>query len=355
MAALLFVAAWTSSASAHAQAGAKTRQQQEAELAKRDALIEELRRRVQALEERVGRGAASAPQKPADDAADEQLLARALERSLVRAGAVLLPSGQWEIEPSLRYDYTRRSGLAIVGGAVVSQDIRRETAMAGLGVRLGLPWSTQLEFALPYGRQRVETLTGSDSRSPADTGVGDVQLGASKRLVAEGERWPGLIGNLTWQSATGSSNLGVLAIPAEGSLATTPALGAGYDTLHARLIAAKRTDPLVFVGFLGHSFSRSTDIGSARVDPSDSNSAGLRAILAASPDVSLRAGFSMARSGDLRVNGAAVPGSGQTVAILELGTSWSLGRRTLLDVFVGAGLTDASPDFLIGIALPLRF
>lgn len=354
---------------AHAQAGARTVRELESELAKRDALINDLQRRVQALEERLRQTASppsataqaltSAPrptsQQPADDASDEEVLARALERSLVRSGAVLLTRGQWELEPGVQYDYTRRSGLGIEGATVVSKDFRRETYMLGLGLRVGLPWSSQLELAIPYGRQRVESVTGAAASTSAETGLGDIQLGISKQLRAEREGRPGLIGNLTLQRSTGASNLGLLAIPTAGSLAATPSLGTGYDALHARLTATKRMDPLVFVGSVAHSFNHSTNAGGARVKASDSNTVGFRAILAASPEVSLRTGFSLTRSGDFRINGTPLAGSRQTVGILELGGSWSLSRSMLLDLFIGTALTEESPDFMIGMALPIRF
>src|SRR5688572_13986358 len=64
------------------------------------------------------------PAPPAEEAVDEELLARALERSLVITGGVLLPPGQFEIEPGFQFDYTGRSTIGLV---------RRETVVASLG------------------------------------------------------------------------------------------------------------------------------------------------------------------------------------------------------------------------------
>jgi hypothetical protein len=286
------------------------------------------------------------PGQPAEEAVDEELLARALERSLVITGGVLLPPGQFEIEPGFQFDYTGRSTIGLV---------RRETVVASLGLRVGLPWTSQLELAVPYGRQKVETLIGGVSSSVDDSGMGDVQIGLSKELMSAGRGGTSLIGNITYQNASGDSNLALLGNPALGTLLSSTSLGAGFDSVQATLTAVKRMDPLVFLGSFTHSFNRSTTAGGADIDPSDSNSVNFRAILATSPSASLRLGFSLARSGDLKVNGAPLAGSKQTLGLLELGGSVVITRRVLLDVAFAAGLTESAPDFILGVSLPIRF
>ena len=372
-AAALLLCAWVSGA--HAQAGAKSAQQLEEELARRDSVISDLQRRVQALEEKLGtpgrtpgpgpspaaptrRGLAppsARTDKAADQGIDEELLARALERSLVLSGGILLPRGQFEIEPGLQYDYTRRSGLGIVGSAVATRDIRRDNYVASLGFRAGLPWDAQLELKVPYGYQKIESITAGVSAIDDDTGIGDVRVGVSKQLLQGGSGGLGLIGNITWQESTGDANLAVLSSSASGLLTPSTSLGVGFDSLQTTLTAVKRMDPLVFLGSLSHSFNRSTTAGGASIDPSDTNSGSFRAILAASPDVSLRGGLSLARTGNTKLNGATIPGSRQFVGLVELGGSVVLTRRVLLDVAVGAGLTQDSPDLVLGVSLPIRF
>lgn len=291
-------------------------------------------------------GKPAKPGQPAEEFIDEELLARALERSLVITGGVLLPRGQFEVEPGLQFDYTGRSVIGLV---------RRETIVASLGLRVGLPWTSQLELAVPYVRQKVETLIGGVSSTADDSGIGDVQIGLSKELVSTGRSGTSLIGNITYQNASGDSNLAFIGNPAL-SLLALPSLGAGFDAVQATLTAVKRMDPLVFLGSLTHSFNRSTTAASgAEIDPSDSTGASFRAILATSPSASLRLGFSLARSGDLKVNGAPLPGSKQTLGLLEMGGSVVITRRVLLDVAFAAGLTETAPDFILGVSLPIRF
>jgi hypothetical protein len=71
--------------------------------------------------------------------------------------------------------------------------------------------------------------------------------------------------------------------------------------------------------------------------------------------VSVRGGFSFTRIGKTRLNGAAIEGTRSIASILELGTSVVLGRSQLLDLSLGIGLTAESPDFLIGLSMPIRF
>jgi len=132
-------------------------------------------------------------------------------------------------------------------------------------------------------------------------------------------------------------------------------VGSGHDAFVARLTATKRLDPMVFVGSLSHVWSRPENVAGVDVRTGDVNGASLRAILAASPDVSVRAGLSFARTGKLRLNGSTVAGSASTASVLELGTSVVLNRSMLLDVSLGVGLTGESPDLAFGVSLPMRF
>jgi hypothetical protein len=358
------------SPAAIAQSGQRSVEQLQRDLAARDAAISDLQRRVQALESKLGASAAGAPpaQAPAvaaglpqptnaaEETIDDELLARALERSLVLSGGVVLARGQREFEPSLQYDYLRRSGLAIIGSAVASQDVRRDNYTAGFGMRAGLPWNSQVELSVPLRYQTIEGITAGESRIASDSGLGDLRVGFSKHLLNETSGRPGLVGNLSWQFSNGNSNLATLAHPPSGVVPPpSTALGSGYDALSASITAIKRADPLVFLGSLSHSINFSTTAGGARFNPSDTTSASFRTILATSPNVSLRAGFLLARTGSTALDGTTIPGSKQTLALLELGGSMVLSRQTLLDVSVEAGLTQDSPDFVLGLSLPVRF
>lgn len=301
----------------------------------------------------TGVSAQTTPTKPTPS--DEELLSRALERSLVRAGGVVLPPGVREVEPAIGFDYTRNSGVGIFGTSVAFQDVRRTTASASLGIRVGLPWTSQFEAFVPYVHQRVETVTAGDRATRTESGRGDLQLGVSKQLYAGTAS--GLMASVAWVNGGEPSSLNSL-ITAPGApvlAGVAPSIGAGYDSLNIRLTGIRRLDPLVFVGSLGYGFSDSTTIEGVKVEPGDWTYANVRAILATSPEVSMRTGLSLAQSSNLKVAGTKLHGSAQTVAVLELGGSLVLTRNMLLDMAIGAGLTQDSPDFSVNVSLPIRF
>jgi len=327
----------------------------------RDALIEDLRRRIETLEKRLEEKPAPPPQPPAQTAfkpapkpaASEQAgreddSARALERSLVREGGLVLPKGAVEVEPRLQYAYRGAERLRIVtaGGVaqVAEQDVTRDQLEASLGIRVGLPALFQAELRVPYlwvheNRATSSTLSESESVS----GWGDLELGVSKQFVTERAGRPSLLGSLTWKSVTGQHELNRLST------------GTGFPQLQAALTAVKRQDPLVFFGTASYSWNFERDRSGTEVDPGDSVGVRAGALLAASPETSLRVGFEINRFGRTYLAGSAVPGTDATVGLIELGVASLISSRTLLDVNLGVGITQDAPDFRLRIALPIRF
>jgi hypothetical protein len=318
----------------------------------RDALIQELRQRIEALEKRLGEQPAPppvaaprpppAPPKPSasEEAGREDEGARALERTLVREGGLVLPRGVVEVEPRLQSTYRGTQGLNIVTLAGV--DLRRNDVEASVAVRVGLPASLQAEARLPYvWIDQNRATSGAVSESERVSGWGDVELGLSKQLAAE--RRGGLLGSLVWKSVTGHHELGRL----------SP--GSGFPQLQAALTAVRREDPLVFFVTPSYTWVYKRERSGSDVDPGDAIGLRAGAVLAASPETSLRASFELSRFARARVAAVDVPGSDTTVGILELGLGTLLTRRTLLDVQLGIGVTPDAPDFRLRLGLPIRF
>jgi hypothetical protein len=364
--AALAIATLGDRALAQAPARSPSVEQLQAEIERRDNLIADLLQRVQALEQRLG-VAAPPPTSPtptppaapgaraaAEEAAEEALLERALERSLVLAGGATLPRGQREIEPSIFYDYTQRSGLAAFDLGVVSRSFRRENVGAGLTFRAGLPWTSQLDVSVPFVHQRIEAVVDSATSSSSTSGIGDIQVALTKQFLAEPGARFGLLGGVGWVHARNNAALEpiVFGLP---DFATPAAIGAGHDSFVARVAATKRMDPLVFVGSYSHGWNRSESVAGASVRAGDADSVSLRAILAASPEVSLRSGLSFTRTDNTRVNGVTLGGTRATATVLELGTSVVMNRNRLLDIAIGVGLTADAPDFSVSVSMPIRF
>ncbi|MET1077365.1 MAG: transporter [Pseudomonas sp.] len=141
------------------------------------------------------------------------------------------------------------------------------------------------------------------------------------------------------------------------------ATGSGYYSLGGGANLSYVIDPVVLFGSLGYTYNLpSTDINQTRggrrleeVEPGSTLSLSMGFAYALSYDVSLATSFQMAHSlaptftfADTRLEGAE-----QTSAIMN----FSLGLRTspdyIVNVNAGFGMTEDSPDVLLGFSLPL--
>jgi len=156
-------------APAHAQSFEDLRRQ----LDERDAKIRELTERIETLEK-----------KPEAD--DE--LNRALERTLVQQGALLLRQGVYEVQPQLGYSHWDKDRSAI-----------HHQSDFTLGGRVGLPWDAQFQIRVPY--VHIATAIGSA------TALGDTDFAFSRQLGREDGYWPGTFVAIGWTSRTGRDGL----------------------------------------------------------------------------------------------------------------------------------------------------
>lgn len=336
----------------------------------RDMVISKLLDRVEALEQRLGiqhatRSSpepaptlATAPQDagaartaepvPGAVVTNESEAERALERSLSRAGALLLRTGVVEIEPSLTFtrQEDRTPTLVSSGGSVSAGETKRNSNVltADLALRLGLPWDAQLEMGIPYQWREVETSTSTGFSPIASTtvsgaGTGDVRVGLAKTLLRESLGRPDLVGRLTWITGSGRSRDGGVS------------LGGGYQSVTGSLSAIKRQDPLAFVGGLNYQYTLEKD----RIQPGAAISANFGSYIALSPETALRLLFVAGYQDRTKVSGRAIPGSNRVPATLVLGGSTLVAPGTLLNLSVGVGLTDDADDLSVMLSVPMRF
>lgn len=296
--------------------------------------------------------AADAPPPPAAPGAvevDEQAAERALERTLVAGGALLLPAGQAEIEPS--FTYTRRESdvspvLVDTGGgdlALTNPNLERDELSPALGLRVGLPWDSQVELSLPYNLVQqdevIETGGGRITRDGWGNGIGDLRVGLAKTVLREGVVRPDLIARVTYNTGIGERDDNDIA------------LDGGFSAVSGQLVALKRQDPLAFVatGFYQKTFDDND------LNPGDQYGFSLGTFLAASPETSLRFQLQTTYIDDVERDGRTISNSDRNEAVLVVGASSILGRGVLLDIAGGIGLTDEAPDYFISISLPIRF
>ena len=289
------------------------------------------------------------PAAPGQLEVDESLIDRALERTLVQEGVLLLPFGQAEIEPS--FTYTRReidvpTFVTVNGDTFVGeQEVERNEFETAATLRVGLPFDSQVEVGMPYNYvdEQVTTTVGGapqTSNSESGHGFGDVNLGLAKTLLQEGTGWwPDVIARVTWDADTGKTrDKGVF-------------LGGGFNELSGSLSAVKRQDPLAFVGTAFYEKTFEHD----NLEPGDELGFSLGTALAASPETSLSFFFNQTFADDTKLDGDTINGSDQVIGTFSMGAATILGRNVLLSITGEIGLTDDAPDYAIGASLPIRF
>jgi hypothetical protein len=274
---------------------------------------------------------------------------RALERALARQSVLVLPRGAFELEPSIEYTYrgsTDALTLVDVAGtpSVARENAKRDRVETRLALRAGLPWAAHVEARIPYVFVREDrALAGQPAGTENESGAGDVELGITKQLVEEGPSRAGWLGSLNWKIPSGRFRTG------------EPSPGGGFHALQGGITFVKRQDPMVFFGTGSYTYLRERRHQGVDIDPGNTLGLKLGAILAASPQTSIRGAFEVARGGRTSLDAVKVPGSDPVVATLQFGLGMLLTRRSLLDVQVSIGVTPDAPDFTVTAALPLRF
>jgi hypothetical protein len=225
----------------------------------------------------------------------------------------------------------------------------RDVVRTEFQLRVGLPYDSQIELGLPYSFEDQEVFTeldfqAIDRESAWGHGIGDLRVGLAKGLLREGRWWPDVIARVFWDTNTGRKRDGEVVLGRNG-----------FHELGGSLTLTKRQDPLVFVGNVGYE----TSFESRNIEPGDRLDVLVGAFLAASPETSLRFVFQQSFTDEVRINeppfNGKLPASDLTSGVLTLGASSVIGRGLLLDLAVGAGLTDDAPDYTARLSLAWRF
>lgn len=372
--ALTFCTAWTRS---FAQDQQLSREELESMLRERDAIIIGLQHAVNELRERVGAIEAAAtvdsisdsgsilPREDSSSApaiesdldssqnssgrlfVDEAAAERALERTLVQTGALLLPGGNIEVVPSLSYavDETDFAVTTAVGTEQLtgSSELEKTASIFNLTARFGLPLDSQIEINLPYRSVTEEAVLSMAGTPVAATdwtgrGLGDISIAFAKTLLRENGRRPDFIGRIGWGSGRGKE--------VDGGVS----LGGGFESVSASLSIVKRRDPLALFASLGFAETRKQ----GEIQPGEQYSLSFGTGFAVSPDSSLFGSISHRTVGKTRISGNELVGSELSVTALGFGLSTILRRGALINVFSEIGISDDAPDFSLGFSLPMR-
>jgi hypothetical protein len=312
--------------------------------------------------------AAAEPAKPEEPAVEEGI--PSIELALIELGGLLLRPGQLEITPAVEYFFfdTRRinvSGFSILPtliiGILETEKVQRNIVTPSLTGRLGVFKDFQAEVRIPFTyidqTRSTETLETSNS----NFGLGDIEGALYYQPIRERGWVPDVITSVRGKFITGED-------PFNGSPNDLPT-GTGFYSVSGTITAVKSADPAVLFASIiyTYNFDRTTkllatDTFESTISPGDSIGYNLGVALALSFDVSLTFRFeqrfisstSISSMQPGVINGT-VPGSKLNVATLYGGLTWAIARNVSMDLSVGAGLTEDSPDVSVYVAFPIRF
>ncbi|MDB5495989.1 MAG: hypothetical protein JWP28_20 [Phenylobacterium sp.] len=364
---LMLLATSAALAAGSAQAQPLTREELIEALKSRDQVIAALERRVETLEHEraaipssvpslVPAPATTSPPAPgasSSPAGEDEAELQALSRTLVQRGGLVLPPWRMELVPSFAYSNREVQGLALAQTpegipTVADQRLRQDQVRATAALRVGLPWSSQIEVRAPYAWLRQSRTLGDGTHAVnEDSGAGDVEVAFSHQFLRESGWWPDLVGGVSWRFTTGHD-------PFRSQLAAV-ATGSGVPEFRARVTAVKSSDPLVFFGTLSYARDQAVHQAFGAFQPGDAIGLELGTVLAVSPETSFTFGVAQEFRGRASIDRVGAPGTDTLAATLELGVARVLTRNVLLDVSLGVGLTRDAPDYALQVSVPIRF
>ena len=311
--------------------------------------------------------AADALKKQAGDVDQATLLKDTLTKtdrqySLLRAGRVAA-------NYDLNYSYVGSQSID-VGFAQVTNDIdllriettRAHTITNTLAVDYGLMDNLTLSGTFPF----VSKFTQSTEFGGITTGIGDLQLGARYQPWVQNPTGPTFTLTSTLVLPTGRS-------PFDQIIGQNTSTGQGYASASLGVNASQVFDPVALFGSLSitagksvdnlHQFNKTDGSTLTGLRPGKTIGFGAGFTYALSYNVSTSVSFqeSVTTSSHISVvdsnNAALAPRATtmQVASIMNFGLGIRLSPKTTVNLTAGIGLTADSPDFSLGLNVPLTF
>jgi hypothetical protein len=272
---------------------------------------------------------------------------------------------------------------AIFLGTISIDEVDADIFTTDTTLRYGLSDELFIDASVPF-LYRMSSFTsggaGGAANQPIETtvrdgGLGDVSAGLSYQLFGETASRPNLVVSGRVKFPTGNEPYGVEFVEVEGSegnlqVPQSLATGTGVYGASIGLSALKTLDPMVVFGSINyfHNFPRNfNDIdenpgdqpGRVSIGNALQFGAGLAFALNEKSSISMSYSQRLVSHSKLRLDGQdrfqRVVGSQANVALVNLGATFALGQSLSLIATVGIGLTDDSPDMVVGLRIPYRF
>jgi hypothetical protein len=183
----------------------------------------------------------------------------------------------------------------------------------------------------------------ADRAAGDNSGFGDVSLRLWKQFLAPDDSHPSVVGSIAYNALTGEDADGL--VP----------LGSNFHRLLINLNASRSIDPVVLYGdvFYTHAFAET--LNGINIQPGEVIGIRGGASLAITPDITGNLGLRVSSIDELESDGIEVPGTEQTVGLLEAGMGFTLSKRSFLSINADIGITDDAPDLALAISVPIRF
>lgn len=307
---------------------------------------------------------------------------------------VLTPKGQLTLEPALQYSYSASNRVALLGytiipaitiGLIDVRRVNRDSWIASVTGRYGLSNRLELEGRLPYVYQSEDAIrrplaTGSSQDEVFNTrgnGVGDVELGLRYQFNQPVDGGPYFIGSLRVKSDTGKGPFDVdyvTDIDRGIDYLKEQPTGSGFWGYQLGVSAILPSDPAVLFGSLNYTWNQKYDVNQKRcvrgsdqnlpcraveigeVDPGDVIGLSVGAGIAINEKSSISFSYEHNVVGKTKFNGKApIDAYRAQVGMFQVGYAYRLSDRSTLNLNIGIGATEDSPDAQIALRMPFNF
>ncbi|MCW9057162.1 MAG: hypothetical protein OQK47_11125 [Gammaproteobacteria bacterium] len=283
------------------------------------------------------------------------LMESAFKRTLVDEGGLLLKPWQFNYVPSISYTHSSSDRIIIDGftieeilvvGDIVSRQVKRDIEVLSNAFRLGLENDFQIDLQIPIGAERLQTYSSSgDQTNERTSGLGDISLSLSYQLIKSHVSWPDTLVNINWKSTTGED-------PYSLSGDEELALGSGFESWGISFTTVSVSDPVVFFSGLSWTKNMSERKEIGHVDMGDNVGLSMGMVFALNLNTSLSFGFQLSAINQTRIDNQKIPGSNLITSLFTVGVSRILSSSLSMDVQIGVGLTQDSPDVQLSFSFP---
>lgn len=284
----------------------------------------------------------------------ETLTAQDRQYSLIKQGKVALT-----YDLSYSYIGSQKINAQFADGALSLFDIQNtnshtitNTVSLDYGLRDNLTGSVSLPVVSKY--------SDTTAFSGITNGLGDISMGLRWQVFEMKRNAPTVTTSATLHLPTGRS-------PFEVNNSAAVSTGAGYGSATFGLNASKVIDPVALFGNVyvtlakpvnGLSQQQSNGSILSSVRPGQTFGFGMGFAYALSYDISTTFSFQEAISGRTRleyVGGGTASTSTQTSGTFNFGIGVRISPQTTVNVSAGIGLTPDTPDFTLGLNMPLNY